>query len=501
VRHEAILHQPTQSDHDLHVLSELLASVLTKHRLRNGIQVGFGPGNTAESLLECCSLERLYGVNRYQHPMVPDVANGSSRLECHAIQDSPAARLARFGPRFIMINDSFDLAPKRVPDGMDFVYLDVAGPEQEITSQLRTWFSKVRDGGIIAGRLYGPDRQPVGQKAANTFFSRFGWPICTEEPGLWWTLKQPISISFFIPAFNCSQTLVETVTSITLNNLGSDDEVIIVDDGSTDSTVTCAQKLAAGDGRVRLIQHRHNKGGASARNTAVEAARHSLLFCLDSDNVLEANSIPGLRNCLIDGGADVAAFQELHYFRQAPGMTTHIWRFKPGAVELQDYLAGTIVPGASGNYLFTAQSWTRAGGYPIDAKALDTWGFGLRQVATGSRMITYPATRYFHRYGHDSYWVREAKAGHAGLIALTLIIPYLDRLEKRDVEYLFSKRGRREWFESLDQRPLRVREKQIGRNGCSVMTGDVVEVNRAILRKKLWPSPKRLLQWARLNRL
>ena len=495
MRHEVIGHPATQSEHDSRVLCELLANVLTKHGFHCGIRVGAEFGGTVEAILQACSLERLYGVDPYQRSPIHDMTAGSSQFECQAIRGTAATKLARFGQRFVMINDSSDSASKRVPDGMDFVYLDVAAPEHEITSHLRTWSGKVRDGGIIAGRVYGQDNRPDGKNAADTFFSRFGWPIYVEGHALWWTLKQPVSISFFVPAFNCSQTLEETVASITLSNTGPDDEIIVVDDGSTDSTVACVQKLAAADGRVRLIRHRHNKGGASARNTAVEAARHSLLFCLDSDNVLEANSIPGLRKCLVDGGADAAVFQELHFFRQAPGMTTHVWRFKPGVVELQDYLAGTIVPGASGNYLFTAQSWRRAGGYPIDAKALDTWGFGLRQVATVSKMITHSATHYFHRYGHESYWMREAKVGHNSLIALTLLIPYIDRLDKRDVDYVFSKRGRREWFESLSQRPLRLQGKKSGVDGCSVMTSVRDDVIRAASRKKRWLSPRRLLRW------
>lgn len=465
--HEFMRHPAGQAEHELRVLQPQLANILAKHGFRRGVQVVVGDGANAKALLDGCSLERLYRVDSYR-------------------RDSATARLDRFGERFVMINEASDIAANRVPEGMDFVFLDGELSDDEVTSHLRTWVGKVREGGVIAGRMRGQDGSPAGKKAAEAFFGRFRWTIHAEGSGLWWTMKQPVPISFFIPAFNCSQTLAEAVSSITLTNISADDEVIIVDDGSTDSTATCAKQIAAEDGRVRVIQHRRNKGGASARNTAVEAARHSVLFCLDSDNVLEQNSISGLRKCIVDHGADVAAFQELHFFRENPGQTTHVWRFKPGIVELQDYLAGTIVPGASGNYMFTAQSWAQAGGYPIDAKALDTWGFGLRQVATGARMITQPATRYFHRYGHESYWTREVRAARTALIALMLLIPYLERLDKRDVEYLFSKRGRGQWFESLDRRPLHVRGTPTGVAGSSLVTGHPEEADRAISEKQRW---------------
>jgi GT2 family glycosyltransferase len=484
-----------QAENSLGPSYQLIAAVLARHGARQGVEVGVSYGGNSESMLKRCGLERLYGVDAYRHrPDYNDPAN-VSQAEFDAIHAYAADRFKQFGNRYILIRAASEEAVSSVPDDLDFAYLDADHSFAGVRADLRHWFHKVRDGGIICGHDYGHPDFPGVRQAVDGFFHRFGWPVHVEGEGIWWTVKRPLPVSFFIPAFNCSQTLEESVASITATNSGPDDEIIIVDDGSTDATAACAERLSAGDGRVRLIRHRRNKGGASARNTAVEAARHAVLFCLDSDNVLERGSITGLHRCLIDNAADVAAFQELHYFCETPGTTTHIWRFKPGTIELQDYLAGTIVPGASGNYMFTTRSWERAGGYAVDAGALDTWSFGLRQVATGSRMITHPATRYFHRYGHDSYWIREAKAARTSLTALMLMIPYLEQLEDRDVEYLFSTRGRAAWFESLDRRPLRVRGTQTGVAGCSLPTSDPGKKELAISKKQRWPSPRRLLRW------
>lgn len=483
-----------QAEHSWGSAYPLIAAVLAKHGARQGVEVGVSYGGNSESMLMRCGLERLYGVDAYRHrPDYDDPAN-VSQAEFDAIHAYAAARFTRFGNRYVLIRAASQEAVRSVPDDLDFVYLDADHSFVGVRADLRHWFRKVRDGGIICGHDYGHPDFPGVREAVDGFFHRFGWPVHVEGEGVWWTVKRPIPVSFFIPAFNCSQTLEESVVSITEANSGPDDEIIIVDDGSTDATAACAEKLSAEDGRVRVIRHRRNKGGASARNTAVEAARHSVLFCLDSDNVLERGSIPGLHRCLVDEAADVAAFQELHYFRETPGKTTHIWRFKPGTVELHDYLAGTIVPGASGNYMFTTRSWERAGGYAVDAGALDTWSFGLRQVATGSRMITHPAARYFHRYGHDSYWIRESKAARTSLTALMLMIPYLERLEDRDVEYLFSKRGREGWFESLDRRPLRLRGMHQGMAGCSLLNSDMGDAGRKSAGKPRRSSLRRLFR-------
>jgi len=272
-------------------------------------------------------------------------------------------------------------------------------------------------------------------------------------------------VTFFIPAFNCAKTLRETVASIFAGNLHEGDEVVIVDDASTDGTADLIRQLQQEHASIRSIAHRYNRGGGAARNTAVENATHEYLFCLDSDNILAPSSVPKLREFLAETGADVAAFQCLHYFVDNASAVTHRWIFKPGRTSLADYLAGTVVPGASGNYLFTRESWVRARGYPEFAGALDAWGFGLREVGTEQKMMVMPDSHYHHRHGHESYWVREARRGKTSLIALQLLIPFLEQLEIRDVNYIMSPKGRLTWFERLDQRPLRLKSGQLGKSG------------------------------------
>ena len=66
-------------------------------------------------------------------------------------------------------------------------------------------------------------------------------------------------------------------------NLSHGDEVIIVDDGSTDKTPEVLADIGRDYPAVKVLKHAANKGGAVARNTAVENAAHSILFCLDSE--------------------------------------------------------------------------------------------------------------------------------------------------------------------------------------------------------------------------
>jgi len=217
------------------------------------------------------------------------------------------------------------------------------------------------------------------------------------------------NITFIIPAFNCADSVTETLDSIFNGNFRVGDEVIVVDDGSTDDTRDVLQRYSSGNHRLKIITHATNKGGAEARNTAVKNATNELIFCLDSDNVLQKSSVHDLKTHLIAEKASCAAFGELWYFKNSIDCVTHKWIFPARQISFEDCLASNIVPISSGNYLYTKESWRLAGGYPEFAGALDAWGFGMRQLGNGQKMVVLEGTGYFHRYGHQSYWVREDK--------------------------------------------------------------------------------------------
>jgi glycosyltransferase involved in cell wall biosynthesis len=267
-------------------------------------------------------------------------------------------------------------------------------------------------------------------------------------------------ISFFIPAYNCAETIAESVDSIMETNFADGDELIIVNDASTDTTSATLKKLKE-KYPVIIIDHVRNKGGAAARNTAVENAKNDLLFCLDADNVLERNSIKPLRDFLFSQKAEIACFHELRYFSASTSVIDEIWSFKPNVFTIEDLFKGKLPPGASGNYLFTKNSWIKAKGYTEDLGALDTWAFGFKQLIENCKMVVMPDGYYFHRRGHESYYLRDAwnKRRSVSLRLIKLIINYIDLINTEDVNYIFSKRGRYTWFDNLEKRPIRLIDK------------------------------------------
>jgi teichuronic acid biosynthesis glycosyltransferase TuaG len=94
---------------------------------------------------------------------------------------------------------------------------------------------------------------------------------------------KPPLVSVIMPAFNAGDVLARAVHSVQAQSLG-DWELILVDDGSTDSTLAVAQGAAAHDPRLKVIALVRNGGAAAARNAAIRASRGRYIAFLDADD-------------------------------------------------------------------------------------------------------------------------------------------------------------------------------------------------------------------------
>ncbi|WP_067841028.1 glycosyltransferase family 2 protein [Amphibacillus sediminis] len=95
--------------------------------------------------------------------------------------------------------------------------------------------------------------------------------------------RQKSMVSVITPSFNAEATIENTINSV-LNQTYENWEMIIIDDASTDDTVTIVEKYMNKDKRVKLIKHHRNKGAAHARNSGLEKAIGQFVAFLDSDD-------------------------------------------------------------------------------------------------------------------------------------------------------------------------------------------------------------------------
>lgn len=101
-------------------------------------------------------------------------------------------------------------------------------------------------------------------------------------------------ISIIIPAYNAENFMSDLLDSIFKSSV-EDFEVIVVDDCSTDNTVEIAKKYP-----VKLARLEENSGPAKARNIGVKKAKGDILFFLDSDVILQEDTIKEVENYFMD---------------------------------------------------------------------------------------------------------------------------------------------------------------------------------------------------------
>ncbi len=90
-------------------------------------------------------------------------------------------------------------------------------------------------------------------------------------------------VSVIIPVYNGVNVISRAIRSV-LRQYYLPVELLVVDDGSTDGTQDIVEKWSEADPRVRLIEHRKNRGGSAARNTGIKHSKGKYIAFLDSDD-------------------------------------------------------------------------------------------------------------------------------------------------------------------------------------------------------------------------
>ena len=97
--------------------------------------------------------------------------------------------------------------------------------------------------------------------------------------------EKPAGLSVFFPAYNDSGTIGSMVirTVKAASELTPDFEIIVVDDGSADSTAEIADELARTYPQVRAVHHPQNRDYGAALRTGFHSATKELIFYTDGD--------------------------------------------------------------------------------------------------------------------------------------------------------------------------------------------------------------------------
>ena len=115
-------------------------------------------------------------------------------------------------------------------------------------------------------------------------------------------MAEPL-VSIVIPAYNAAGTISSCLESVCSQSWKTQ-EIIVVDDGSTDDTAAIVQKLQAKDPRIQLFRQA-NSGVSMARNLGLTKSTGTYVRFVDADDALKPGSLSAMVRRAEDTGCDL----------------------------------------------------------------------------------------------------------------------------------------------------------------------------------------------------
>jgi glycosyltransferase involved in cell wall biosynthesis len=196
-------------------------------------------------------------------------------------------------------------------------------------------------------------------------------------------------VSVIIPTFNCASFICETVESI-LRQTIAPNELIILDDGSSDETCSVIDKILA---KQNIIQHvlfkksTINLGPSQIRDNGLFLARNELVVYMDHDDIAEPNMLEIELARLLElnkKGDYVLIYSACSQIDEVgciiPGI--HRWR----QVDIEEVLGYQFVRNqilSMSGVLLKKESVIKAGGFDSELRYSQDWDLWLRMAQLG----------------------------------------------------------------------------------------------------------------------
>ena len=209
-------------------------------------------------------------------------------------------------------------------------------------------------------------------------------------------------ISIIIPIYNVEKYLgdcIESVIKQTYKNL----EIILVDDGSTDSCLEICNTYKKKDNRIKII-HQENKGVSNARNVGIENSTGQYIGFVDSDDFIEEDMYRELYQDLKKENADIAACDYYIYTTVKNEKSDTLTKTKcimttEEALIKMNQLRGFGV--GVWNKLFKRDMFNEIR-FPIGKRSED-WFIIYKVLEMAKKIVYNPKAKYYYRQRNDSY--------------------------------------------------------------------------------------------------
>lgn len=202
----------------------------------------------------------------------------------------------------------------------------------------------------------------------------------------------PNLISVVVPCFEQAQFLEEALESV-FQQIHTDWECIIVNDGSTDDTEKIARQWQLKDYRFKYL-YQENQGLSTARNTGVKRSNGKYILPLDADDKIAPNYLElALKTFLKKPHVKVVYCRAIKF-----GLVNEYWHLKSFSLEAL----------SKKNMIFAAavyrkEDWERVGGYDTEMKyGWEDWEFWIAILKNGGDVEQLKMNGFYYRIKEKS---------------------------------------------------------------------------------------------------
>lgn len=204
--------------------------------------------------------------------------------------------------------------------------------------------------------------------------------------------KSNIILSIIIPCYNDGKYIMDAIESAEKYK-GKDYEIIIINDGSTDSKTLSIFKNLKQNGY--FIINQKNIGLSTARNNAIKVAKGKYILPLDADNKIKPQYITKSIKILDENPNIGVVYSDLRYFGKERGIR------KVPDFDFSLLLKENFIDACA---IFRKQVWKDVKGYDpkLDKLVWEDWEFWLNTAKKGWKFFHIPEVLFYYRKKTDS---------------------------------------------------------------------------------------------------
>lgn len=199
------------------------------------------------------------------------------------------------------------------------------------------------------------------------------------------SIQKPL-VSVVVPAYNMELYIAETLDSV-LASTYENIEVVVVDDGSKDATVSIVEQYMTRDSCVKLIKQK-NAGPSRARNNAIEHCCGEYILPVDADDLISPTFIGSAVEAIESDSEIKVVSCRCEFF----GLRKGEWMLPD--FTLKDLALDNRVCATS---MYRRSDWQRAGGYSETIIAREDWAFWIAMLKDGGKVHRLPEVGLYYR--------------------------------------------------------------------------------------------------------